>query len=70
MKETEYDTAAPSWEEISIAGPSPALEEDQKFLDDLEDDVNTVVRFFVEGNDQDHSEDEHLVWKRLATTVS
>jgi hypothetical protein len=67
MKETEN---APLWEESLIAGPSPAFEKDQKSLDDLEDDVNTAVRFFVEGNDRDHSEDEHLVWKRLATMVS
>jgi hypothetical protein len=36
---------------------------------DLEDDINTVVRFFAEGNDRDKSEDETLVWQRLETKV-
>ena len=36
---------------------------------DLQDDLNTVVRFFVDGNDRDHTEDESLVWQRLEAKV-
>jgi hypothetical protein len=35
----------------------------------LEDDIKTVVRFFVDGNDRDQSEDETLVWQRLEAKV-
>jgi len=36
---------------------------------DLEDDMKIVVRFFVDGNDRDQTEDETVVWQRLADKV-
>lgn len=38
--------------------------------EDIENDINAVVRFFVEGNDNDETEDEHSVWNRLAQQVN
>lgn len=76
MKEAKHVTAPlmdVQTEEISVASAYPipaAREEDQQHLNDLEDDFNAVVRFFAEGNDRDHTEDESLVWKRLTTVVS
>lgn len=47
----------------------PKGDKTQNAEQDLEDDIKVVVRFFVEGNDRDQSEDEDLVWQRLATKV-
>ncbi|KAF9535411.1 hypothetical protein CPB83DRAFT_901138 [Crepidotus variabilis] len=33
---------------------------------DWEDDINTVVQFFVDGNDDNPDEEESLVWQRLS----
>lgn len=39
-------------------------------LEDLESDINAAVQFFVEGNDNDETEDERSVWNRLAQQVN
>jgi hypothetical protein len=41
----------------------------QSLEQDLEDDMKTIVWFFADGNDYDQTEDESLVWQRLAAKV-
>lgn len=45
------------------------IEESPMSYEDLEHDMEAVVRFFVEGNDRDQSEDESVVWQRLEAKV-
>ena len=56
-------------ETSAAIAPVPNGNEAQHREQDLEDDIKTVVRFFVDGNDRDQSEDETLVWQRLAAKV-
>jgi hypothetical protein len=48
---------------------TPNGNEARHLEEDLEDDMKTVVRFFVDGNDRDQTEDETVVWQRLADKV-
>jgi len=50
-------------------GPIPNGNDAQHLERDLEDDMKTVIRFFVDGNDHDQTEDETVVWQRLADRV-
>ena len=49
--------------------PFPNENRTQSSEQDLEDDIQTVVRFFADGNDFDKTEDETLVWRRLGARV-
>jgi len=51
-------------------GPSRISSDNLQFATEWEDDMNTVVRFFVEGGDRDPDEPEDMVWARLASQVS
>jgi len=61
---TEFAEMETSDSAPPLNGPSTQISDQ-----DLEEDIEVVVRFFVEGNDCDQSEDESVVWQRLADKV-
>ncbi|CAA7258689.1 unnamed protein product [Cyclocybe aegerita] len=62
-------SAASDVEELPPPSESPDIQDSyfqtQEYQGDLEDDIQAVVRFFVEGNDDDKTKAENEVWARL-----